>query len=110
MFPAHSIVRVVTTSLENPKGSWWVLNLEIETCVKRPQPSGPPKAIFSRFEAFMYFQDAAKAKLWAEQITPNRIIDIRYCEFEGKKKQTDGTWKGFTKVRLYPDTRLTIPK
>lgn len=109
MFPAHSIIRIITAKLEHVK-DFWVLNMELETCVRRAKPGSKPEPKFYRYESYMYFQKEEQAKMWEEQMKPNRIVDVKFCEFQGKQLQADGSWKGFTKVRLYPDTRLTVPK
>ncbi len=110
MFVGHSLVRVAERQDIVDRNGYWTINMVLETCLKKIQKDGPPKPNFHRYDAYMYLTKQNIDQGWNDQIKVGRIIDVRYCEIEGKKLKDDGSWTKGYRLRLFADTRHTVPK
>lgn len=91
-------------SLQNI-GKSWVLNLQF--IAKERTWNGEDR--IDQYDGCMFFSNEADGSLWAEQLTVERVIDVRWGTLEGLQ-MNNGSTKGRYKARLYPDIRHTIPK
>jgi len=111
MLSIHGLVRIkereVTKKIND---NYFVINMKVETCERKRNFDGEYDNRFDIYDTFMSFSNESDADMWSEQLEIGRVLDVRWAQLQGLQKNGDGELKGWIKVRLWPDIRLTIPK